>query len=489
MRPRTDDRGRMSLHSPQASILNWKTDTPQALCGGVRALRKCGGNAEGRPDAANAMRQAEATCRSHVGSAARRRRPGASRCRARGDDSGASPAVPRSTRRTPPCRYTARSDRSRRRGPHRCGTRGSRACGRGPRAPRRTDRPTRDVCRSSESLRRERGATQVHLDAASAELLTDVAQADEPFVVRGLRNEQIERCARAGVLRVVDDLLDRVRREWSTPLDRARHPIRRQRQRRAHQRSRLHIRGSHARETTTGPAPPTIRQRSGFSLRPWWQGGRALRAGRLRGTAARRREVLALAGESVGDTRGNQGAGVVASSPERLLLRGRLDAPAGLAAAEADAHLAAHVPHVQARQHHDGGDADEGDRGQPGRPLHERAASRSAEATLPPARRPLTLPGHVGHASSVRSRPPVFVASGFVAKYPTGGGNFWVPLQYVLGLRALGVEAYWLEMLWPQGDVERTRGFVPAFRRFVEEAGVAEHTALVLFPDNERDDA
>jgi hypothetical protein len=33
----------------------------------------------------------------------------------------------------------------------------------------------------------------------------------------------------------------------------------------------------------------------------------------------------------------------------------------------------------------------------------------------------------------------VFVGSSFVAKYPTGGGNFWVPLQYLLGLRALGV--------------------------------------------------
>ena len=89
----------------------------------------------------------------------------------------------------------------------------------------------------------------------------------------------------------------------------------------------------------------------------------------------------------------------------------------------------------------------------------------------------------------VRTRPPVFVASGFVAKYPTGGGNFWVPLQYVLGLRALGVEAYWLELLWPQGDVERARRFVPPFRAFVEEAGVAEHTAVILFPENERQDA
>jgi len=83
---------------------------------------------------------------------------------------------------------------------------------------------------------------------------------------------------------------------------------------------------------------------------------------------------------------------------------------------------------------------------------------------------------------------PVFVGSSFVAKYPTGGGNFWIPLQYVLGLRALGVEAYWLEILWPQGDVERARAFVPTFRRFVEEAGVGDHAALVLFPENERDD-
>jgi len=40
-----------------------------------------------------------------------------------------------------------------------------------------------------------------------------------------------------------------------------------------------------------------------------------------------------------------------------------------------------------------------------------------------------------------RVRTPVFIGSGFVAKYPEGGGNFWVPLQYVFGLRACGVTA------------------------------------------------
>jgi hypothetical protein len=83
---------------------------------------------------------------------------------------------------------------------------------------------------------------------------------------------------------------------------------------------------------------------------------------------------------------------------------------------------------------------------------------------------------------------PVFVGSAFVAKYPTGGGNFWVPLQYLLGLRALGVEAYWLELLWPQADAARARRFLSAFQRHVEALGVADWVTVVFFPYNERDD-
>src|SRR5262245_23770963 len=83
---------------------------------------------------------------------------------------------------------------------------------------------------------------------------------------------------------------------------------------------------------------------------------------------------------------------------------------------------------------------------------------------------------------------PVFVGSAFVAKYPTGGGNFWVPLQYLLGLRALGVEAYWLEVLWGKPDPARARGFVTPFLRYVEDLGVAPWVALVLFPDSGRDE-
>src|SRR5438034_478865 len=83
---------------------------------------------------------------------------------------------------------------------------------------------------------------------------------------------------------------------------------------------------------------------------------------------------------------------------------------------------------------------------------------------------------------------PVFVGSAFVAQYPTGGGNFWVPLQYLLGLRALGVEAHWLELLWTDGDRRRAREFVGAFRSAVERLGVAEWVTLVCFPEGSRDD-
>ncbi len=85
-------------------------------------------------------------------------------------------------------------------------------------------------------------------------------------------------------------------------------------------------------------------------------------------------------------------------------------------------------------------------------------------------------------------RAPVFVGSAFVAKYPQGGGNFWVPLQYLLGLRELGVEAYWLELLWNEREERRSREFVDAFRGYVERLGVADWVTLVFYPENGRDE-
>jgi len=41
----------------------------------------------------------------------------------------------------------------------------------------------------------------------------------------------------------------------------------------------------------------------------------------------------------------------------------------------------------------------------------------------------------------------IFLGCGFAAKYREGGGNFSVPLQWMLGLRRPKLDAIWLEFL------------------------------------------
>jgi len=83
---------------------------------------------------------------------------------------------------------------------------------------------------------------------------------------------------------------------------------------------------------------------------------------------------------------------------------------------------------------------------------------------------------------------PVFVGSAFVAKYPEGGGNFWVPLQWLLGLRAAGRDAWWLEVVWGGGAPARARGFVDGFLRKAAALGVGDRVAVLFLPDGGRDD-
>jgi hypothetical protein len=46
----------------------------------------------------------------------------------------------------------------------------------------------------------------------------------------------------------------------------------------------------------------------------------------------------------------------------------------------------------------------------------------------------------------------VFLGGGFAAKYLHGGGNFSVPLQWMLGLRRLKLDAFWLEHSPSEGN-------------------------------------
>ena len=59
----------------------------------------------------------------------------------------------------------------------------------------------------------------------------------------------------------------------------------------------------------------------------------------------------------------------------------------------------------------------------------------------------------------------IFLGCGFAAKYREGGGNFSVPLQWILGLRRLKLDAIWLELLPGTGDVLADQSKIRNFQR------------------------
>jgi len=74
----------------------------------------------------------------------------------------------------------------------------------------------------------------------------------------------------------------------------------------------------------------------------------------------------------------------------------------------------------------------------------------------------------------------VFVGCGFAAKYRDGGGNLSVPLQWMLGLRRLKLDAVWLELLPATGDEALDRANVEGFQRRMREHGLAGRYCLLL---------
>ncbi len=74
--------------------------------------------------------------------------------------------------------------------------------------------------------------------------------------------------------------------------------------------------------------------------------------------------------------------------------------------------------------------------------------------------------------------PTVFVGCGFAAKYPEGGGNFSVPLQYLLGLKRLGTRAIWLEVMPESNDPTRDAFCVRTFVRRMKEYDI-EYSLLI----------
>jgi hypothetical protein len=72
-----------------------------------------------------------------------------------------------------------------------------------------------------------------------------------------------------------------------------------------------------------------------------------------------------------------------------------------------------------------------------------------------------------------------FLGCGFAAKYPEGGGNFSVPLQWMLGLRRLKLDAIWLELLPSTSDPREDRQRIENFQRRMREHGLAGRYCLL----------
>jgi hypothetical protein len=74
----------------------------------------------------------------------------------------------------------------------------------------------------------------------------------------------------------------------------------------------------------------------------------------------------------------------------------------------------------------------------------------------------------------------IFLGCGFAAKYREGGGNFSVPLQWMLGLRRLKCDAIWLEVLQGTNDEAADRANIRNFQRRLREHGLGGRYCLLF---------
>jgi hypothetical protein len=83
----------------------------------------------------------------------------------------------------------------------------------------------------------------------------------------------------------------------------------------------------------------------------------------------------------------------------------------------------------------------------------------------------------------------VFLGGGFAAKYLQGGGNFSVPLQWMLGLRRLKLDAIWLEHLPSEGNSHDDQRKIDNFQRQLRAHGLGGRYCLLYqkTPDSAHD--
>src|SRR5688572_6851450 len=62
-----------------------------------------------------------------------------------------------------------------------------------------------------------------------------------------------------------------------------------------------------------------------------------------------------------------------------------------------------------------------------------------------------------------------------VASFLEGGGHFWVYMQYVLGLRQLGCQVYWLEQFNPGLETEQGKAVLKVFSQRMQSFGLQDN--------------
>jgi len=83
----------------------------------------------------------------------------------------------------------------------------------------------------------------------------------------------------------------------------------------------------------------------------------------------------------------------------------------------------------------------------------------------------------------------IFLGCGFAAKYREGGGNFSVPLQWMLGLRRLKLDAIWLELLRGTKDPGADQARIDNFQRQLRAHGLASRYCLLYqIPESDAHD-
>jgi hypothetical protein len=73
----------------------------------------------------------------------------------------------------------------------------------------------------------------------------------------------------------------------------------------------------------------------------------------------------------------------------------------------------------------------------------------------------------------------IFLGCGFAAKYREGGGNLSVPLQWMLGLRRLKLDAIWLELLPASDNTRADRAKIENFQKQMREHGLGRRYCIL----------